>query len=111
MEPRRQRSAALAAILSALLPGLGQFYNRQWGKGVGFFCGVSVGLLSFFFQAGSLLGTTDPDKLLQSTAAGAQPDNPGQLLFLIFLGLLGIGLALWSIADAAWVAKRQNSNT
>ncbi|MGQ0809658.1 MAG: DUF5683 domain-containing protein, partial [Nitrospiraceae bacterium] len=37
MEPQRPSSphvnSAVAAFLSALLPGLGQFYNGQWAKG------------------------------------------------------------------------------
>ena len=27
----------MAIVLSAIFPGLGQFYNRQFGKGVAFF--------------------------------------------------------------------------
>ena len=32
----------VAGILSGVLPGLGQFYNRQLGKGVGFLIGFLV---------------------------------------------------------------------
>ncbi len=95
------RHAALAALLSALLPGLGQWYNRQWGKGVGFF----LGLLAL---GGILLSSVDPDDLLHLSTTGMMPHNIGRL-FLV--SLLILGLALWSIADAAWVANRQNSNT
>ena len=33
----RARNPGVALVLSAIFPGLGQFYNRQFGKGVAFF--------------------------------------------------------------------------
>ncbi|MGH7167728.1 MAG: DUF5683 domain-containing protein [Nitrospiraceae bacterium] len=86
----------MAAVLSALLPGLGQFYNRQWAKGVGFL----VGLLVLFT---ALARSADLEKLQQAAASGAQPANIGQLLLLSLLILV---LAVWSIVDAARVAKQ-----
>jgi TM2 domain-containing membrane protein YozV len=35
-------SPKLAIFLSAELPGLGQFYNRQWAKGAGFLVATLV---------------------------------------------------------------------
>lgn len=83
-------------MLSALLPGLGQFYNRQWGKGLGFLVGLLV-------LGGALVGSVDPEKLQQSAASGATPENLGQLLLLT---LLLLALAVWSIVDAARSAKQ-----
>jgi len=103
METGRPRNAALAALLSAVLPGLGQFYNRQWGKGLGFLLGVLLGFLAFLSQAGALLGSTDLAQIQQSAAAGNPPENLGQLLIL---SVLILGVALWSIVDAARSAKR-----
>ena len=54
----------LAALLSALLPGLGQFYNRQWAKGAGFLLGTLV--LDAVFGVSS-----DTLKLLQAVGSGA----------------------------------------
>src|SRR5207245_555178 len=54
----------IAGILSGALPGLGQFYNRQWLKGVGFLLGTVVvdGVLGLtagmtnFLQSGAPVG-------------------------------------------------------
>jgi hypothetical protein len=83
----------IAGILSGVLPGLGQFYNRQWLKGVGFLLGtlvvdgvlgVSAGMIKFF-------------------QSGAPPENTGQFLF----GSLNVlALVIWSITDAARTAER-----
>ena len=81
----------LAALLSALLPGLGQFYNRQWAKGAGFLLGTLV--LDAVFGVSS-----DTLKLLQAVGSGASIVDQGSLV-LRMLPL--VGLALWSIADAA----------
>ncbi|MBI4400569.1 MAG: hypothetical protein HY581_02915 [Nitrospirae bacterium] len=91
-----KRSPGVAALLSAVLPGLGQFYNRQWGKGLGFLLGVLLLL-------GALLSMADLEKLRQSAAAGAPPENIGLLFLLI---LLLFALLIWSIVDAARSAKR-----
>jgi len=83
-------------VLSALLPGLGQFYNRQWGKGVSFL----VGLLVLFV---ALARSADLEQLQQAAASGIQPENIGQLFLLSLLILV---LAVWSIVDAARSAKK-----
>ncbi|HET8580182.1 MAG TPA: DUF5683 domain-containing protein, partial [Nitrospiraceae bacterium] len=96
METRHSPRPALAALLSALLPGLGQFYNRQWAKGVGFMVGLLV-------LCGALASSADLEKLQQSAASGAQPENIG-LLFL--LSLLVLAVAVWSVVDAARSSRR-----
>ena len=96
METGYSRSPGLAALLSALLPGLGQFYNRQWSKGGGF-------LLGFLILAGALLGSVDPQALQQSADSGVPVDNIGQLAALM---LLLLALAVWSVVDAARSAKK-----
>ncbi|MBM4133395.1 MAG: hypothetical protein FJ245_06455 [Nitrospira sp.] len=86
----------LAAILSGLMPGLGQFYCRQWGTGAALLIaglvidgalGVSVGLIG----------------LVQGLAAGAPPQDSWAIL-LRALPLLA--LSIWSILDAAKTARR-----
>ncbi|MEK6618646.1 MAG: DUF5683 domain-containing protein [Nitrospirota bacterium] len=86
----------MAGFLSAVLPGLGQLYNRQWVKGVGFLVGLLV-------LGGALVSSADLEKLQQSAAMGAQPENIGHLFLLSLLILV---LAVWSIVDAARTAKR-----
>ncbi len=96
METGHSRRPALAALLSALLPGLGQLYNREWRKGGGF-------LLGFLVLASVLIGSVDPQALQQSAASGVPVDNIGQLAILM---LLLLALAVWSVVDAARSAKR-----
>ena len=38
----RPKNPAIAGVLSGVMPGLGQFYCRQWGKGAGFLIGAVV---------------------------------------------------------------------
>jgi len=68
----------MAAVLSSILPGAGQFYNRQWLKGIGFL--VPVLVLSSFIR---------PEMLLFDPSLSA-------LLALVAL----LGLATWSVVDA-----------
>jgi hypothetical protein len=95
MGTERARSPALAGLLSAIVPGLGQLYNRQWGKGVGFLAGVlslMVGLSNLADQA-----------QLDRAAAGAPLENTGLILTVL---LLLLALVVWSIVDAARTARR-----
>lgn len=96
MATGRARNPWAAGLLSSALPGLGQFYNRQPGKGSGF-------LLAFLVLTGLLIGGVDLKDLDQALASGAIPDNIGTLLIL---ELLILGLLIWSIADAARTAKK-----
>lgn len=99
MEPSgpsiRNLSPAIAAILSALVPGLGQFYNGQWGKGALFFFGTVV-------VGGGLVSSGSLDHLEQSLGANEVPSDLFQILLLV---LLLLGLALWSVIDAVRAAR------
>ncbi len=90
------RNPWAAGLLSSVLPGLGQFYNRQLGKGIGF-------LSAFLVLAGLLIGGVDLKDLDQALASGTIPDN---IWTLLVLELLILGLLIWSIADAARTAKK-----
>lgn len=90
------RNAGFAALLSAVFPGLGQFYNRQVFKGVGFVTGALI-LVTL------LLTLADLQALQVAALSGAPPENLGRL-FLTTVLLLAV--ALWSVVDAARVAKR-----
>src|SRR2546428_9779103 len=65
----------VAGILSGVLPGLGQFYNRQLGKGAGF-------LIGFLVLAGGLVFCVDLQALEKGMSSGARPGN----LWLILAG-------------------------
>ncbi len=95
MDFGRARRAGLAALLSALLPGLGQFYNRQWGKGTAF-------LLSVLVLFGSLIYRADLDALERSVATGNPPEGIGQVFLLT---LIILALIIWSMVDAARSAR------
>ncbi len=95
MDLGRARRAGLAALLSALLPGLGQFYNRQWGKGTAF-------LLSVLVLFGSLIYRADLDALERSVATGNPPERIGQVFLLT---LIILALIIWSMVDAARSAR------
>ena len=90
------RNPWMAGLLSSVLPGLGQFYNRQPGKGAGF-------LLVFLVLVGLLISGVDLKDLDQALASGTVPDNIGTLLML---ELLVLGILIWSIVDAARTAKK-----
>ncbi len=86
----------VAGILSGVLPGLGQFYNRQLGKGVGF-------LVGFLVLAGVLVSGIDLHMLEQAMASGSQPED---LWLLLAVEVLMLILVIWSVTDAARTAKR-----
>ena len=90
------RNPLVAGLLSGLLPGLGQFYNRQWLKGAGFLLGV-------FGPTVVLSSSIDPKALEQAAEAGQAPDSLG-LIFLLLLVIFAV--AFWSIVDAARTAKK-----
>ena len=83
----------MAALLSAVLPGLGQFYNRQWAKGLGF------AAATLLIDAG--LGVTSETMALFQHAflgmPGGKVDVGGFVLRMLPLA----AIAMWSITDAA----------
>src|SRR5437016_14486654 len=83
----------VAGTLSGVLPGLGQFYNRQWLKGVGFLLGTLI--------VDGVLGVTAG--MIKFFQSGAPPENTGQFLFGALIVLV---IVIWSITDAARTAKR-----
>ena len=90
-------SPKIAGLLSAILPGLGQFYNRQWTKGAGFL--FATVLLDVFLGA-----SAETLHVLEASLSGTPVDNLGGVL-LRMIPLMA--LALWSITDAARVARQQ----
>jgi TM2 domain-containing membrane protein YozV len=92
-------SPKLAALLSAVLPGLGQFYNRQWTKGTSFLVATLV--------ADAVLGvTSETITMFQSSflgVSGTNVDIGGFVLRMVPLA----AIATWSITDAARTARRR----
>ncbi|MBI1824461.1 MAG: hypothetical protein HY200_09000 [Nitrospirae bacterium] len=80
------KKQGVAAFLSALIPGAGQIYNRDWFKGT-------------LFLAGSLiLGAELRRNLPMSAFAAGKPLAHSGFYILLVIGLLG--LSGWSVIDA-----------
>ena len=72
----------IAAMLSALLPGAGQFLNHDWAKGGAFL--IVAMIASGMLRRGSFLSSEFSD---------------GSILRVALFAVL-LGLAAWSAADA-----------
>jgi hypothetical protein len=93
-------SPKLAALLSAVLPGLGQFYNRQWTKGASFLVATLV--------ADAGLGvTSETITVFQSAFLGISGTNVNIGGFVLRMLPLA-AIATWSITDAARTARRRH---
>src|SRR2546428_11242096 len=86
----------VAGILSGVLPGMGQFYNRQLGKGVGF-------LIGFLVLAGVLVFCVDLQGLEKAMGSGARPEN---LWLILAVGVLMLIPVIWSITEARPTPQR-----
>ena len=73
-----KRSNIVAAALSAVLPGIGQFYTHHWVKGAGFLIAAMV--ISAIIRRRMVL---------------AEPSMAGMLAVVVLFGL-----AAWSVVDA-----------
>ena len=92
----RPKNPVFAGILSGAMPGLGQFYCRQWAKGAGFLAAAIAVDAGFGVSSGML-------EVLQSLGAPL----PSDALSKFLLGsLVLLAVALWSIIDAVRTAKR-----
>jgi hypothetical protein len=92
-------SPKLAALLSAVLPGLGQFYNRQWTKGTSFLVATLV--------ADAGLGvTSETITMFQSAFLGVSGTSVNIGGFVLRMLPLA-AIATWSITDAARTARRR----
>jgi hypothetical protein len=88
-EQRARRQKGIALILSGVFPGLGQFYNRQPGKGVAL---LVAGIVLTW-----VLGRAVPAASLTLIQPEASLIVPLCVLLLVWL---------WSIIDAWRVAGR-----
>nr|MBI3612809.1 hypothetical protein [Nitrospirota bacterium] len=95
MDAKPSKNPTVAGILSGLMPGLGQFYCRKWGKGAGFLVGALVIDAGLGVSEGML-------SLLQGALTGASLPNSGAILLR---SLPFLALAAWSIVDAVATVK------
>ena len=96
MSSGTSRNPTLGGVLSGVVPGLGQFYCRQWGKGAGFLVAVSVA--DFSADVSQSLFDFLLNRVLPE-------DN---IKFLIG-SLLMLAIAAWSVLDAVRTAKRPSA--
>jgi TM2 domain-containing membrane protein YozV len=97
-KPRRRKKPALALVLSAIFPGIGQIYNNQ------IFKGISLIALNVVIN---LLLVKPIEKI--TTSIDSIPDN--STLFII-IAYMTAGLVLWvyAIIDAKRTAEKMNES-
>ena len=95
VKPRAQtKIPGIAVTLSAILPGLGQFYNRDpWKAAIFLVVGLALG-----WASSQVLPPVD------AILAGRPTEGLGKLLILLFLLLI---CYIWSLRDAYHSAKRK----
>jgi hypothetical protein len=113
--------AGTAALLSSIVPGLGQLYNRDWLKAVsmgagtlalalvvkGVFGRVLATALSATPGAGVTVGGQS-DSMLQLVAAMTLPEVQSQIRGVLLPALAGLcALVVWSMIDAYRGARRE----
>jgi len=97
----RPKNPTIAGLLSGMMPGLGQFYCRQWAKGAAFLVGALAADAGFGISTGTLT-------VLQSVGGSPPSEGLGRLL----LGMLVLlGVALWSIIDAVRTARKSSDRS
>ena len=92
-----EKNPPLALGLSCLLPGLGQFYNEQPGKGVVMLAGNLAGVVMM------VAGTEDNYETVFGTVDPDDDDGTTVLGFIVWAGCLG-----WSMYDAYTAAAQIN---
>ena len=93
--PRRQ-NPTLAGVLSGVMPGLGQFYCREWKKGAAFLAGAVI------LDAGLGVSAT----FLRLLQGGRTPLTMDDATRILLRSLPFLAVALWSVLDAVRAAKR-----
>jgi hypothetical protein len=121
LRPGTRTRAATAALLSSMLPGLGQLYNRDWLK-AGLMGATAVALA--FVVKGVLARVLDiavsavpgsgiaaaghGDPSLRILSAMALPSVQADIRQVLLPSVLGLcALAAWSMIDAYRRARRQ----
>jgi hypothetical protein len=88
----QSKNPVIAGVLSGILPGLGQFYCRRWGKGAGFLVGMLV----------ADAGTGMTQAVLDMLRSGRLPQD---LTMFLIGSLLVLAIAVWSVVDAVRTAR------
>jgi hypothetical protein len=86
------KNPVAAGVLSALLPGLGQFYCRRWLRGIGFLAAVLA-----IDAAAGVTGT--------ALAVARSRVLPADLTGFLGGAAILVAIALWSVLDAIGLAR------
>lgn len=99
--PERYRNPAVAGVLSFAIPGAGQAYNGQWGKGLGVL-GATVGFAA--------LGGTVNDQARRdfeackpTVSTPCEEKSGGDVFYFV-----AVGSWVYGILDAAFTADHLN---
>jgi len=93
-----KKNPALAFVLSWILPGVGQFYNGEVGKGVIQLVGAAAGYTAFFVAYPSEEYYSYYNSYTQWWDYGYEETGNGTIAWIGFG--VGIGCQLWSMIDA-----------
>lgn len=96
MATHRPRNPVVAALLSGLVPGLGQLYCREWAKGAAYLIATTL------VDAGAGVSSG----LLEIATTRAFPPSPGRMLFG---ALIMAALAAASVFGAIRSARGANA--
>lgn len=97
-----KKNPRLAAALSVVLPGLGQMYNHEVSKGLGFFAAAAFMVLIIVGGFNQSLARPGGYSELER-AFGAQVWSNQDLLFAV--GPFLLGFIVWSAVDAFNTAR------
>jgi TM2 domain-containing membrane protein YozV len=107
-QTQNMKNAGLAAVLSFFWPGLGQFYNGQFLKGIVFLVlwAVIAPVCIIYGLLGLLMALTSG-----IARPGEEPMGVGGLVVGVLLVIFSIAMWIWPITDAYRSAERINRRT
>lgn len=104
-QTQTMKNAGLAAVLSFFWPGLGQFYNGQFLKGIVFLVlWAVIAPLCVMFGIGGLIGAV----VGGAAVAGGEASGAGLLVLSVLLVIFCIAMWIWPITDAYRSAEHIN---
>lgn len=103
--PFLPKKPTIAVALSALLPGAGQVYNEQWLKGI-LMCVVALLSLGYFLHFYHQIRSATVLPTFGQVQQQLEQASIGEILLLLFAGLLAFCIWTWSILDAYNTARK-----
>ncbi|MDO8586605.1 MAG: DUF5683 domain-containing protein [Armatimonadota bacterium] len=94
-----RRNAALAMVLSAAAPGVGQMYNGEFAKGAIIFAAFLLSIMVIAFSGGTSLFVRQMLSVLSGGAVGGSSVGWPSIWLLLFLGA-GMFAYIYGVVDA-----------